>query len=168
MDEKKSELKKIVECLLFVSSVPLSVERLVEVTESDSESILTAINELTEAHQNSGIGLRQIAGGWQFFTDPAYMPYIEKLYKPKVQHVSRAGMETLAVIAYRQPVTKAEIEEIRQVQVDGVISTLLEKRLIKEVGRKDTPGRPILYGTTEEFLTVFGLNELGDLPPMLS
>lgn len=166
MDEKAPELKKIIECLFFVSSTPLSLERLIEATESDADSILAAINELAEEHRDRGIGLRQIAGGWQFFTDPIYLPYIEKLYKPKVQHVSRAGMETLAVIAYRQPVTKAEIEEIRQVQVDGVISTLLEKRLIKEVGRKDTPGRPILYGTTEEFLTVFGLNGLSDLPPM--
>jgi len=166
MDEKAPELKKIIECLFFVSSTPLSLERLVDATGSDADSILTAVNELAEEHQDSGIGLRQIAGGWQFFTDPIYLPYIEKLYKPKVQHVSRAGMETLAVIAYRQPVTKAEIEEIRQVQVDGVISTLLEKRLIKEVGRKDTPGRPILYGTTEEFLTVFGLNGLSDLPAM--
>lgn len=166
MDEKLPELKKIIECLFFVSSTPLGLERLVEVTGSDADSILAVINELVEAHQDSGIGLRRIAGGWQFFTDPIYLPYIEKLYKPKVQHVSRAGMETLAVIAYRQPVTKAEIEEIRQVQVDGVLSTLLEKRLIKEVGRRETPGRPILYGTTEEFLALFGLNGLDDLPSM--
>ena len=113
-----------------------------------------------------GFHLRAIAGGWQFMTDEDYAPVIERLYRPKFHQLSLPAMETLAIIAYRQPITRAEISEIRQVDADSVISTLLDKRLICEVGRLDIPGRPILYGTSEQFLNFFGINSLNDLPPL--
>ena len=99
-------------------------------------------------------------------TDEDYAPVIERLNRPKFHQLSLPAMETLAIIAYRQPITRAEISEIRQVDADSVISTLLDKRLICEVGRLDIPGRPILYGTSEQFLNFFGINSLNDLPPL--
>ena len=108
----------------------------------------------------------EIAGGWQFLTQPEAAPYIERLYKPRAQQLSKAALETLAIVAYRQPVTRAEIDNIRQVKSDAMLAKLMEKTLVKEVGRLDAPGRPILYGTTQEFLAAFGLVSLQELPPL--
>ena len=160
------KLKNILECLFFVASEPLSVKQLAVICERPEQELTAAIQELAQEYANRGFCLRQIAGGWQFMTEAQYAPVIERLYRPKFHQLSLPAMETLAIIAYRQPITRAEISEIRQVDADSVISTLLDKCLICEVGRLDIPGRPILYGTSEQFLNFFGINSLNDLPPL--
>jgi segregation and condensation protein B len=164
-DEIK-ELKRLIECLLFVSQEPLKPDKLKEICQVSTEDLQLAIEGLAAEYAGRGFTLRQVAGGWQFFTAPEFVTYIELLYKPKLQQLSRASLETLAIIAYRQPVTRQEMENIRQVSVDSAVSTLMEKHLIREVGRRNVPGRPILYGTTEEFLSFFGLNSLDNLPEL--
>lgn len=159
-----TELKQILECLLFVASDPLSEKRLAEISESEPQQVRALISELAEEYAGRGFQLRQLGGGWQFVTRAECAPYIEKFYRPKVQQLSRAAMETLAIIAYKQPITRSEVAAIRQVEVDGIVANLLDKRLIKEVGRRLGPGRAVLYGTTEEFLSFFGLSALDDLP----
>lgn len=162
------ELKKLIECLFFVSQEPLKLDRIKDICQASPAELKQAIEELSAEYRDRGFTLRQVAGGWQFFTAPEYVTYIEQLYKPKIQQLSKAGLETLAIIAYKQPITRQEIENIRQVSADSAISTLLERHLIKDVGRRNVPGRPILYGTTEEFLSFFGLNSLDNLPDLES
>ena len=162
--KRHDELKRVLECLLFVASEPLSEKRLSEISEGELLQVRVLLGELAEDYCERGFQLRQMAGGWRFITQASYAAYIEKLYRPKIQQLSRAAMESLAIIAYKQPVTRAEVAAIRGVDVDGVISTLLDKRLIQDVGRRLGPGRALLYGTTEEFLAFFGLNSLEDLP----
>jgi len=161
---EREESKRILECLLFVASEPLSEKRLMEISGVEPRQLRMLLDELTQEYAGRGFTLRRLAGGWQFATQADHAPYIEKLYRPKMQQLSRAAMETLAIIAYKQPVTRAEVASIRQVEVDGIISNLLDKRLIREVGRRVGPGRALLYGTTDEFLSFFGLNSLDDLP----
>jgi segregation and condensation protein B len=163
-----NELKRVLECLLFVASEPLSEKRLAEISESELCQVRALLDELEQGYRDGGFQLRQVARGWQFTTRADFSPYIEKLYRPKIQQLSRAAMETLAIIAYKQPVTRAEVAAIRGVEVDGVISNLLDKRLIQDVGRRLGPGRALLYGTTDEFLAFFGINSLEDLPPASS
>ena len=158
------ELKRALECLLFVASEPLNEKRLAEISEAEPRQVRALLEELAQQYQESGFQLRQVAGGWQFTTRAEHAPLIEKLYRPKIQQLSRAAMETLAIIAYKQPITRAEVAAIRGVESDGVVSTLLEKRLIQDVGRRLGPGRALLYGTTDEFLAFFGMNSLEDLP----
>ena len=160
----EATLKRILECLLFVASEPLTEARLADISGYDIKTVRIVLAEMAEIYQNHGFQLRQVAGGWQFSTDLGFAPLVEKLYRPKLQQLSQAAMETLAIIAYRQPITRAEIAAIRQVEVDGIVSSLLDKKLVKDVGRRLGPGRAILYGTTEEFLRFFGLNSLEDLP----
>lgn len=159
-------LENVLECLFFVASEPLTIKQLKEICGAEKADIEAAIAKLSEDYSKRGFCLKQIAGGWQFMTEAEYAPVIEKLYRPKFHKLSMQAMETLAIIAYKQPVTRAEISEIRQVDADGVVATLLDKKLIKEVGRLDVPGRPILYGTSEQFLSFFGINTLKDLPPL--
>lgn len=159
------EIQDNMECLLFVASEPLSVDQLAEITGADRETVLWLLQELEQFYQGRGFELTQVAGGWQFSTRPDLAGIIEKYYRPKANLLSKAALETLAIIAYRQPITRADIEEIRGVKIDGVLSTLLEKNLVQDVGRKNGPGRPILYGTTLQFLNFFGLKSLDELPP---
>ena len=161
-----AELKSILECLLFVSGEPLSGEKLAQIAAVSRSFAEQALKELEEEYCRRGVILRQLAGGWQFVTASEYAPYIEKFYRPRQQALSKAKLETLAIIAYKQPLTRQDIENIRQVNADGMVSSLLERNLIKEVGRRETPGRPILYGTTAEFLNLFGLKSLDELPPI--
>jgi len=158
--------KAILECLLFISPEPLNAETMMEVAGLNKEDLEVILAELDNECQSTakGIQLVKLAGGYQFMTKPEMAPYIEKLYKPHISLFSQAALETLSIIAYRQPVTRAEIEQIRGVKVEGVLTSLLDKKLAREVGRKEGPGRPILYGTTKEFLKYFGLNSLDDLP----
>lgn len=165
-NEELLKLKKLIECLLFVSAEPLKSDKIREICKVSAEEMQVALKELTAEFSERGFTLRQVAGGWQFFTLPEFSPFIEQLYKPKLQQISRAGLETLAIIAYRQPITRQEIENIRQVSADSSISTLMDRHLIREVGRRNVPGRPILYGTTEEFLRFFGLLSLDNLPDL--
>ncbi len=158
--------KRMLECLLFVAYEPLSEKRLAELCGLKASRVRQLLLELAEAYAGHGFELKEIAGGWQFLTNEEFAAQVEKLYRPKSRELSNAAMETLAIIAYRQPITRQEVENVRQVGVDGVMSTLLERRLIKEVGRREGPGKPILYGTTKEFLEYFGLRQLSDLPPL--
>lgn len=158
------ELKNVIEALLFVSNEPLTVDRLTNICQSDKETVTALLLEIQQMYEEKAVNLVEIAGGWQFLTKPEYHSYIEKLYRPKVQQISKASLETLAIIAYRQPVTRQEIEQIRGVNADRVMAKLLEKSLIQEVGRRECPGRPILYGTTDIFLRSFGLKNLEQLP----
>jgi segregation and condensation protein B len=161
-----NELAKVVECLLFVSGEPLSVKELVKATETDGEAVLTALGLLRERYVGSGLYVTEIAGGWQMATRPEYAPAVGKLLAPNANRLSKPALETVTIVAYRQPCTQAEIEAIRGVAVDGVLKTLLDRDLIREAGRKQTPGRPILYATTDAFLHYFGLASLDDLPKL--
>lgn len=158
------ELKNIVEALLFVANEPLTVDKLATICESDGETVTALLLELQQDYAAKAVNLVEIAGGWQFLTQPEYYSYLEKLYRPKAQQISKASLETLAIVAYRQPVTRQEIEQIRGVNSDRIMAKLLEQSLIQEVGRRECPGRPILYGTTDIFLKSFGLKTLAELP----
>lgn len=158
------EIRNNIECLLFVASEPLSVMKIAEIIGTEQATALVLLKELKEAYQDRGFELIEVAGGWQFATKPEQANIIEKYYRPKVNLLSKAAVETLAIIAYRQPITRAEIEEIRGVNIDRIMGNILEKKLVQDVGRKSGPGRPILYGTTVQFLNFFGLKSLDDLP----
>ena len=160
--------KAVVEALLFVSEKPLTIEQIRNVL--DSLGIYEArliIKELADDYEqtNRGIRIVEIAGGFQMITPPTLALFLKKLYKEKRQDkLSRPALETLAIIAYKQPVTKTEIESLRNVNVDGVINSLLDKELVRIAGRKKIPGRPYVFGTTREFLECFGLKSLEELP----
>lgn len=162
------EAKAVIESLLFVSNEPLNIEQISEITGINPGEISELIEEIARVYETDehGFYLREVAGGFIFMTKPQFKNYIEKLYKPHLNSLSHAALETLAIIAYKQPITRSEIELIRGVKVDKIISTLVEKKLIEELGRKETPGRPILYGTTKEFLKYFGLKDLAELPAL--
>ena len=162
-------LKAIIEAIVFVSENPISVKKLVEILEDVGEKEIMKLlhdlkNEYDERH--SGLCLSEVAGGYQFRTRDYMGPWIKKIKGIKPITLSRAAMETLAVIAYKQPVMKAEIEKVRGVDVSGSLKGLLEKNLVRIVGRKDIPGRPIIYGTTKKFLEVFNLRDLSELPTL--
>jgi len=160
------ETKAIIESLLFVSTEPLSVQDIGKLIDLEKKDIQEIILEIQEEYEKDchGFQLTQVAGGYLFTTKVQYEPYIEKLLKPQLNTLSHAALETLAIIAYKQPITRGEIEGIRGVKVDKIVSTLVEKKLIEEIGRKEGPGRPIIYGTTKEFLKYFGLNDISQLP----
>jgi segregation and condensation protein B len=162
-----SELKAVIEALIFASPEPVTVKTLVRLLDGETaEDIQAAIGELKAAYDEPG-GLRivEVAGGFQIVTRPELHEWVRRLFHERTtQKLSVASLETLAVIAYKQPVTAPEIGEIRGVNAAGVISTLMERKLVKIVGRKPVVGRPFLYGTTREFLERFGLNDLSDLP----
>lgn len=166
MDFQK--LKSIIEGLLFLAGEEgLSVKQLCEVLEQRPEVIKDAMGELKASMSKEGRGLQiiEIAGHYQLATLPEHAPYFEKLaYSPSRASLSQAALETLSIIAYRQPITRVEIEEIRGVKAERAIHTLVNKDLIEEVGRAEAIGRPILYGTTKAFLDYFGLASLKDLP----
>ena len=166
---ERRRLKSIVEALIFASDHPLSLDRLCNIIEgSERADIKGVIEELVEEYRSPerGLYLEEVAGGYQLRTRPEHAPWIRRLFKLGMQRISRASLEALAIVAYRQPITRAELEEIRGVDSGGVLRTLLEKRLIKIIGRKDVPGRPVVYGTTKEFLEVFDLKDLSGLPSL--
>ena len=166
---ERDEIKSILESLLFVADGPQSVQRLAEVLDSvDKELIHELLQELRQDFeaQKRGIRLVEVAGGYQLRTPKANADAVKKFLGGRPARMGKATLETLAIVAYRQPITKAEIEAIRGVDVDGVITTLLERNLIRAVARKDVPGRPFLYGTTLEFLQLFNLKDLSQLPTL--
>ena len=159
----RDEAKKILEAVLFVSDKPVSINTLREVLKEVEATVIRAlIEELNSeyASSNRSYSIKEIAGGFQMLTDPAYSKWISSLYKKPPDKLTGPSLETLAIIAYKKPITKSEIEAIRGVNVDGVLNTLEERGLIKSRGRLETVGRPILYGTTGEFLERFGLKSL--------
>ncbi|MBR5429112.1 MAG: SMC-Scp complex subunit ScpB [Firmicutes bacterium] len=158
------ELLPALEALLFVACEPLTAKELAGFTEAGEAEVKEALEQLTERYAGRGFNLCRIAGGYQFVTPERFAFLVQRLYRPKYQQLSRAALEALAIVAYRQPITRAEIAALRQVDSDSVINTLLEKKLIREVGRVSGAGRAILYGTGEEFLSFFGLDSLRDLP----
>jgi segregation and condensation protein B len=162
-----SELVAVVEALIFVSDEPLTTKLLAEVLDEDKESVEAAVEELAKEYKSreSGLQLREIAGGWQISTRTEFHEDVRRFLKTRPSaKLSLASLETLAVIAYKQPVTVPEILEIRGVQSASAIKTLLEKRLIVTKGHKETVGRPMQYGTSKEFLIQFGLKDLSELP----
>lgn len=165
-----SGLKGIVEAVLFVSGEPLSLDRLQGVMEGLSRAeLMSALRAIQADYAAEGRGLQvvEIAGGFQIATRPDCAPWIKRLEKAKAgARLSRSAMETLAIVAYKQPLVRSEIEQIRGVDTAGVLKTLLDRRLIRIVGRKDIPGRPIMYGTTKQFLQAFGLKDLAGLPAL--
>jgi segregation and condensation protein B len=165
--QSQAERAAVIEALIFVSEEPLSVKTLAEVLKEDKEVINQTLNGLVEEFnaRNGGLQLREVAGGWQFATRPEYHEHVRAFLKTRPSaKLSIASLETLAVIAYRQPVTVPEILEIRGVQSPSAIKTLLDKKLIVAKGRKETVGRPMMYGTSKEFLLQFGLKDLSELP----
>jgi len=162
-----AERASIIETLIFVSDEPLSSKIIAEVMREDREIVEKTLSMLAEEFnaRNGGLQLRELAGGWQFATRPEYHEHVRAFLKTRPSaKLTIASLETLAVIAYRQPITVPEILEIRGVQSPSAIKTLLDKKLIVAKGRKDTVGRPMMYGTSKDFLLQFGLKDLSELP----
>jgi segregation and condensation protein B len=165
---ERNEIKRIIEAILFVHHEPLLVDRLREVFgDIDPRFIRELICELKAEYEaeNRSFLIREVAGGFQMVSEPRYAPWIKKIYKTtQTERLSMPSLETLAIVAYQQPITRLEIEEVRGVNVEGILKNLLELNLLRIVGRKEGLGRPILYGTTRKFLDYFGLNSLEELP----
>ena len=162
------DVEAALECLLFVAGEPMTLadlSRALAKEEIETEQALRSLQvALTE--RSSGLQLLRIAGGWQLATRPEYAESVGRMLTRGANKLSRAAMETLAIVAYRQPITAPEVEAVRGVSVSGVLKTLLERRLITEAGKKDTLGRPTLYTTTADFLHYFGIAEIAQLPPL--
>lgn len=167
---EKNELLKAIEGLVFATGHDgVSVKQLAEVLQLDEKQVFSALRELQERYgdESRGMQIIRVADMYLMTTKPELAPYLEKFHQPSQSStLSQAALETLAIIAYRQPITRADIEEIRGVKSEKPLQTLTSRGLIQEVGRRDAIGRPILYGTTKRFLEQFGLNRLEDLPPL--
>jgi len=162
-----NQIEAVIEGLLFAAGDPLPLEKIAEIIEVDKKTTRLIIENLKKKFQTSGRGLiiREIDNAYQFCTKPEHHEYIKRLVEPRQrQALSQAAFETLAIIAYKQPITKAKIEQVRGVNSDSAVTRLLERNLIKESGRLDCPGKPILYSTTDEFLRSFGFSSVSDLP----
>ncbi len=166
------KLKPILEALFAAADRPLSVNQISDLFSGDidqpgKDDIRKAIDEIGGQYQDSGLELKQVASGFRFQVKPAYESWVSRLWDQKPPHYSRAMLETLALIAYRQPITRGEIEDIRGVSVStNMIKTLLEREWVKPLGHKDVPGRPTLYGTTRSFLDYFNIKSLNELPTL--
>lgn len=164
-----NQFKGVIEALLFTSADPVSASALAEIVDLSPGDVEQILAELSAeyADKNRGIQLREVAGGWRMFSHPAHHEYIEAYVRSWDTHkLSQAALEALSVIAYHQPVTREGVKAIRGVNSDGVISSLIEKGLVREVGREKTLGQAILYGTTQAFLEKFGLRSISELPPL--
>lgn len=162
----ESNIQGAIESMLFVTDEPVSAITLAEMLECDVAAVDAALREIQQKREaeESGIQLREVAGGWRLYTHPAYHDLIEKyVLSWDTRKLSAAAMETLAIVAYTQPVTRAGVASIRGVNSDSSINSLVEKGLVKEVGQADTPGNPTLYGTTRVFLEKFGLRSISDM-----
>jgi segregation and condensation protein B len=162
------QMKSIIEGLLFVSGDDgIDAKQLAEILEQDIPTVIDAVRQLRQDFQKSGRGVQivELAGSFQMTTLPVHAVYFERLaYSPSRTSLSQSALETLAIVAYRQPITRVEIEEIRGVRAERALHNLVAKQLIEEIGRADAPGRPILYGTTKQFMDYFGLSGLSELP----
>ncbi|MCG2706889.1 MAG: SMC-Scp complex subunit ScpB [Candidatus Omnitrophica bacterium] len=164
----EDNLKAVIEALLFASDAPLALEQMKAALDNlETTEIRRVLEDLGSEYErvNRGMRIVEVAGGFQMTTAPGAAVFLKKLYKQRrVERLSRPGLETLAIVAYKQPVTKREMESIRGVNVDGVIKSLLDKGLIRISGRKKSPGKPFVFGTTRQFLEYFGLKSLEELP----
>lgn len=166
------DLKNIIEAIVFASTEPLPIERIVECIQKEeigSKTVKETIEQLNKHYQEVHHTLRivKLAGGYQFATHPQYDKWVSRLFKAKAEKkLSQSSLEVLAIVAYRQPITRAEIEKIRGVNADWTLRSLMEKNLITVVGREDAPGKPLLFGTTKAFLEHFGLFEISELPKL--
>jgi segregation and condensation protein B len=165
----RSDLIRDLEAVLFVSDEPLSTTVLSQSLEADRQAVEEALVDLASSYEDreAGIVLRNVAGGWRLTTHPATSPAVERfVLSSRHVRLTRASLETLAIVAYKQPVTRHQVSAIRGVNSDGVLRALVDRGLVVEVGRDETPGRPVLYGTTGEFLERLGLASLSDLPSL--
>ncbi len=162
------ELTPLVEALIFAADGPIKVERLAEAADATVADVKEAIEalEVDYAENPRGFFLQEVAGGYQLRTLPEYADYLRKLGRSRPFKFSRPALETLAIVAYRQPVTRSEIEYLRGVDSGSVVKTLMEKHLVRILGKKDVPGKPMIYGTTTDFLELFGLPDLSSLPTL--
>ncbi|MGK2906289.1 MAG: SMC-Scp complex subunit ScpB [Desulfuromonadales bacterium] len=162
------ELTPLVEALIFAADGPIKLERMAEALDLDQAEILSAIEALQVdyAEHPRGFFMQEVSGGYQLRTRPEYADYLRKIGRSRPFKFSRPALESLAIIAYRQPVTRSEVEYLRGVDSGSVLKTLLEKRLVRILGKKDVPGKPMIYGTTREFLELFGLPDLAALPTL--
>lgn len=162
------KLKPHIEAMLFIGGDPVPAARLAAALEIDEENVHLLVASLKEdlARANRGLTVQEVAGGYQLCTRPDLAPFIERLAEVREDKLSPSALETLSIIAFKQPITRQEIEQIRGVKVDRILLRLLERELIRETGRKQALGRPILYGTTDAFLKCFGLNSLRELPAL--
>jgi segregation and condensation protein B len=161
------DLKNIIESLLLVAEEPLTIDRIRSILSlAARKEIRDTLSELSEEYETrkGGFFLSEVAGGYQIRTRPEYREWIKRLIQPKALRLSKAALETLAVIAYNQPIIRSDIEHIRGVNCGGILRMLLERKLIRVLGRKEIPGRPLIYATTKQFLEVFDLKDLKDLP----
>jgi segregation and condensation protein B len=158
-------LKAILEGILFISDAPVKISAITEILpEYEPKEIKSILKILVSEYKDRGINIEEVAGGYRFQTDPGISDYIIRLKKVMPLKLSPSTMETLAIIAYKQPLTRAEIEQIRGVNSQNSLKILIEKGIVKMVGKKEMPGRPILYGTTRYFLELFGLKDISSLP----
>jgi segregation and condensation protein B len=165
------DIKKILEALLFTAEQPVTLKMLETVLEKelDKNQITSLMKELADDYtvRQSALEVREIGAGWQLATRPEFGPWIRRLFKDRLTYrLSQSALETLTIVAYKQPITRGEIEEIRGVEVNAVLDTLVERKLVRIAGRKEAIGRPLLYGTTVDFLRAFGLKRLEDLPAL--
>lgn len=164
----ESNIKAVIEALLFTSEKPLYIEQIKKILDNlEADEIRKVLEEMRFDYEQShrGIRITEVAGGFQMITSPDFAPFLKKFYKERhVERLSKPALETLSIIAYKQPVTRLQIGSLRNVNVDGVMKTLLDKDLIRVAGRKKAPGRPKVYGTTRQFLEYFGLKSLEELP----
>lgn len=164
---EKEQQRRIVEAVILASPEPISAQRIAElVPRCNPTQVRGFVGELNElyASERHAFEIWEVAGGYQLRSLPEFAPYLKQIQKTRPLRLSQAALETLAIVAYRQPVTRAEVEQIRGVDAGAVLRTLLDRRLIRIAGHRDVPGRPIVYGTTRRFLEVFGLVKLADLP----
>jgi len=162
------KFKAHIEALLFASGNPINAKKIAHIIDISSEQVELLINQLILEMNDDmrGLTIVKVAAGYQLCTKPELSTIVKKLAQVQDSKLSLAAMETLSIVAFKQPITKQEIENIRGVKIDKVLAKLLERQMIKEIGRKEAIGRPILYGTTDDFLKSFGLNGLQDLPPL--
>lgn len=167
--QTETDLRRALEAILMVVDEPVQAGTLAQVLEVATERVTEELRALRASYVDEGRGfvLREVAGGWRFYTDPGAAEYVERfVLQGRSSRLSQAALETLAIVAYQQPVTRARISEIRGVDADGAVRSLVGRGFIEEVGREDAPGQPLLYGTTPMFLERLGLAGVEDLPPL--
>jgi segregation and condensation protein B len=161
------DIKNIIESLLFVAEEPITIDRFKQIlAQAETKQIRSALEEISKEYEErkGGFYLHEVAGGYQVRTSPEYTPWIKRLIQPRPFRLSKAALETLAIVAYKQPIIRSDVEQVRGVDCGGVLKVLLERGFIRVLGRKEIPGRPLIYGTTKRFLEVFDLKTLKDLP----